>query len=149
MTHQQSTTSTMLRSKLYLFVLVVAVLSHPTLASNYYNNNYNKNYNNNNNYNSNNNNNYNNNNNNYNNYNNDDGKKNDDGNKNNDDGKGGDDYYADDGAAAQTDDGANVWKDYSNDDWAKTNMQKDDDLFHWNTNVGFDGVSIMPVSCVN
>jgi hypothetical protein len=25
----------------------------------------------------------------------------------------------------------------------------DDDSFHWNTNVGFDGVSVLPLSCVN
>ncbi|KAL7565641.1 hypothetical protein ACA910_018999 [Epithemia clementina (nom. ined.)] len=25
----------------------------------------------------------------------------------------------------------------------------DDDVFHWNSNVGFDGVSVMPVSCIN
>ena len=36
------------------------------------------------------------------------------------------------------------------DDWAATNADiVDDDLFHWDNNVGFDGVSIMPVSCVN
>ena len=26
---------------------------------------------------------------------------------------------------------------------------KDDDTFHWNANVGFDGVSVMPISCIN
>ncbi|CAB9503732.1 expressed unknown protein (Partial), partial [Seminavis robusta] len=25
----------------------------------------------------------------------------------------------------------------------------DDDVFHWNSNVGFDGVSVMPISCIN
>jgi hypothetical protein len=25
----------------------------------------------------------------------------------------------------------------------------DDDKFHWNQNIGFDGVSIMPLSCIN
>ena len=36
------------------------------------------------------------------------------------------------------------------DDWVNYNKDfGDDDLFHWNKNVGFDGVSIMPVSCVN
>jgi hypothetical protein len=25
----------------------------------------------------------------------------------------------------------------------------DDDVFHWNTNVGFGGISIMPLSCIN
>ena len=25
----------------------------------------------------------------------------------------------------------------------------DDDVFHWNSNVGFDGVSVMPLSCIN
>jgi hypothetical protein len=25
----------------------------------------------------------------------------------------------------------------------------DDDTFHWNANVGFEGVSVMPVSCIN
>jgi hypothetical protein len=36
------------------------------------------------------------------------------------------------------------------DDWAAINANiADDDLFHWDNNVGFDGVSIMPVSCIN
>ena len=36
------------------------------------------------------------------------------------------------------------------DDWAENNMNvADDDLFHWSDNLGFDGVSVMPVSCVN
>jgi hypothetical protein len=32
---------------------------------------------------------------------------------------------------------------------SSSQYQEDDDLFHWNSNVGFSGVSIMPVSCVN
>jgi hypothetical protein len=63
----------------------------------------------------------------------------------------GDDAAANgDDAAAQGDD-ANRNDDYEvqrnyDDDRAD---QTDDDLYHWNANVGFSGVSIMPVSCVN
>jgi len=87
-------------------------------------------------------------------------------NKNN---NGGDDAYqavADDAVAAyngnQNDDQANNqqadqnYDDYfkhNNDDAYKNEQEnyyaKDDDTFHWNANVGFDGVSFMPVSCVN
>lgn len=35
------------------------------------------------------------------------------------------------------------------DDWVASNQNVDDDMFHWSDQVGFDGVSIMPVSCVN
>jgi hypothetical protein len=69
----------------------------------------------------------------------------------------GDDAYANgDDAAAQGDDAAQQYDATENDDY---NLQKyydddradqtDDDLYHWNQNVGFGGVSIMPVSCVN
>lgn len=117
-------------------------------------------------------------NNNNNNYNNDDGKNqnannnknddgnkaNDDGNKANDNGKTDDAYYNDDGNAVE-EYNANARDDdyylrnknkYNNDDassgYQKEQQQyqdKDDDLFHWDQNVGFDGVSVMPISCVN
>ncbi len=65
-------------------------------------------------------------------------------------------YYDDDKAAAGNDDLAqkNNTDDSSGrdngDDWIASNANvADDDLFHWDNNVGFDGVSIMPVSCVN
>jgi hypothetical protein len=82
-----------------------------------------------------------------------------------DDGKSGDDYYTDDvtddaETAAATDDATNATDDYytnqykqtTNDNYSKEkkNYQNaDDDKFHWNSNVGFDGVSFMPVSCIN
>jgi hypothetical protein len=58
--------------------------------------------------------------------------------------------YADDGAG---DDYYN--NQYKNEDDAyakeRQNYQNggDDDTFHWNSNVGFEGVSVMPVSCIN
>jgi len=116
------------------------------------------------NYNNNNNNNYNNNNYNYNN--NDDANNN--GNNGDDAYVAGDDAAAADDAAAQEDDNYNddyyangddandqqeddAVNNYANyvDDWAQNQGVNDDDLFHWNTNVGFEGVSIMPVSCIN
>jgi len=60
---------------------------------------------------------------------------------------------ADDDDAAQDDYNAGGGNDdyssamtYQNydDNW----IQSDDDLFHWDNNVGFSGVSIMPVSCI-
>ena len=111
---------------------------------------------------------------NYGNYNNNDDGKNDDGG----DG-GGDDYYAnnDDGGNNynndDTDDAGNAYNDdaneynvYNNDDAdddangyggdkgysnaeAAAYANVDDDVFHWNSNVGFDGVSVMPISCIN
>lgn len=138
----------------------------------YYN--YNKdNYSNRNNYNQNYNNGYNNNR--YNNYNGDDQYSNDvyqmnyynNDNNNNDDGGnannygGNSNYYGDDGSSNKYDDA------YANDDDAAAAAADDDgqqqeqeasvddltsfedDLFHWDTSIGFDGVSIMPVSCIN
>jgi hypothetical protein len=59
--------------------------------------------------------------------------------------------YADDAAG---DDYYN--NQYKNEDDAyakeRQNYQKsggDDDTFHWNSNEGFEGVSVMPVSCIN
>ena len=49
----------------------------------------------------------------------------------NDDGNDGDDYFR------------------YEDDWAANNLGGDDDVFRWDSNYGFDGVSVMPVSCVN
>ena len=100
------------------------------------------------------------------------------GNNNDDQGGGGDDdYYNDDDAnanaanngnddAQQGDDDYNYNYQYNNnnngngggdddaynkyvDDWASNQVANDDDLFHWNSNVGFEGVSVMPVSCIN
>lgn len=31
----------------------------------------------------------------------------------------------------------------------KQYQNADDDVFHWNANIGFDGVSVMPLSCIN
>lgn len=52
------------------------------------------------------------------------------------------DYYTDDGAQQ------NAAAEY-NDDWAESNVNIDDDMFHWSDNIGFDGVSVMPLSCIN
>ena len=49
------------------------------------------------------------------------------------------DYYTDDGGNGET---------YA-DDWVASNQNIDDDMFHWSDNIGFDGVSIMPLSCIN
>ena len=38
---------------------------------------------------------------------------------------------------------------YVGDDWASNQVLNDDDEFTWNSNVGFEGVSVMPVSCIN
>ena len=77
-----------------------------------------------------------------------------------------DDNYAanaDDGNAANDDNAADD-NNESNDDTSSSssssssssyeNEQKqyqntDDDTFHWNSNIGFDGVSVMPLSCIN
>jgi hypothetical protein len=102
----------------------------------------------------------------------DDAYYNDDANAN---ANGDDAYYTDDDANANGDDYENqnaqnynnqVYTDdgagddyynnqYKNEDdgYAKErqNYQNggDDDTFHWNSNVGFEGVSVMPVSCIN
>jgi len=65
-----------------------------------------------------------------------------------------DQYAAGDDAAANGDDyySANDDDAGGNDDYAKKQQNDyvaDDDLFHWNANVGFDGVSVMPLSCIN
>jgi hypothetical protein len=51
-------------------------------------------------------------------------------------------------AAAAGDDAAAEYDNYQ-DDWVASNTNVDDDMFHWSDQVGFDGVSLMPVSCVN
>lgn len=77
-----------------------------------------------------------------NNYNNDD---NDDANDDaNDDG--GYNVYNNDDVNDDGDDGAD--KGYSDAEEAAY-ANADDDVFHWNSNVGFDGVSVMPISCIN
>lgn len=54
---------------------------------------------------------------------------------------GADDVVANgDDAAAQDDAYASEAEQYQN---------NDDDTFHWNENIGFDGVSVMPISCIN
>ncbi|KAG7362981.1 hypothetical protein IV203_026341 [Nitzschia inconspicua] len=66
----------------------------------------------------------------------------------------------DDAAAAQTDDNNNNnnGDDQAAAEEAQNNVDDtvsefdsawEDDMFHWDANLGFDGVSIMPVSCVN
>lgn len=56
----------------------------------------------------------------------------------NDDAAVADDFYAaeDDDATEEADDG-------------NAAAAVDDDVFHWDQNVGFDGVSVMPLSCIN
>lgn len=81
----------------------------------------------------------------------------DDGNVNNDDvaeAANGDDAAAaeesnDDAAAAAetTDDNNSGSSAYENEQ--KQYQDTDDDTFHWNQNIGFDGVSVMPLSCIN
>lgn len=71
--------------------------------------------------------------------------------QNNDDGANGDDQQQRNAAgddATVGDDAAYVAETYE-DDWVASNKNVDDDMFHWSDQVGFDGVSIMPVSCVN
>lgn len=68
-----------------------------------------------------------------------------------------DDYYGsdDDASAYNGDDNSyNKRNSYSNANGDGSNNNQsyqysDDDVFHWNQNVGFDGVSIMPLSCIN
>lgn len=80
-----------------------------------------------------------------------------------------DNYYntddGDDKAYAGGDDAAATWSNSSNyrdDDYYKRNLNDDayhkeqqqysthdDDVFHWDENAGFEGVSVMPVSCVS
>ena len=80
----------------------------------------------------------------------------------NDDAAAGDDAAADDQNAAGDDaagddaavagDDANSGGGGGDDAYAQEqrNYQlSDDDLFHWNANVGFGGVSVMPASCIN
>ena len=61
----------------------------------------------------------------------------------------------DDAAAADsTDDAATETTDDNSSNSAYENEQNqyqdtDDDTFHWNQNIGFDGVSVMPLSCIN
>lgn len=52
------------------------------------------------------------------------------------------DYYTDDRQSSGKGDG------YA-DDWVASNQNIDDDMFHWSENIGFDGVSVMPLSCIN
>ena len=60
----------------------------------------------------------------------------------------GDDAAGDDAAVAGDDANSSGGDDaYSQE---QRNYQlSDDDLFHWNANVGFGGVSVMPASCIN
>ncbi|KAL3941938.1 MAG: hypothetical protein SGBAC_003794 [Bacillariaceae sp.] len=54
------------------------------------------------------------------------------------------DYYTDDRAQQNGGNG----EEYA-DDWASSGQNYDDDMFHWSDNIGFDGVSVMPLSCIN
>jgi hypothetical protein len=54
---------------------------------------------------------------------------------------------ADDGNAAANDDQSSSSNSYENEQ--KQYQNTDDDSFHWNSNIGFDGVSVMPLSCIN
>ena len=63
-----------------------------------------------------------------------------------------DDYYklnddGDDAAYNGDDDDASSAAYYSKERGSYT--FSDDDSFHWNNNIGFDGVSILPLSCIN
>jgi hypothetical protein len=84
-----------------------------------------------------------------------------------------DDYYAaqvddagdnadeevagDDGNAATDDNSAVSYDDKYSSSSSSTSYEieqkqyqnTDDDTFHWNSNIGFDGVSVMPLSCIN
>jgi hypothetical protein len=79
----------------------------------------------------------------------------DDGNVKNDDAAAaanGDDAAAaeestDDAAAESNDDISSSSSAYENEQ--KQYQDADDDTFHWNQNIGFDGVSVMPLSCIN
>jgi hypothetical protein len=71
------------------------------------------------------------------------------GNKYNNDDAANDDAAAGDDAAVTGNNTAAAEYDNYQDDWVASNTNVDDDLFHWSDQVGFDGVSIMPVSCVN
>ena len=83
----------------------------------------------------------------------------DDANVNNDDAAvaaNGDDAVA---AAEESNDDAAAAAEETNDDNTSSNsayeneqkqyQDTDDDTFHWNQNIGFDGVSVMPLSCIN
>ena len=62
-----------------------------------------------------------------------------------------DDQYAVASASA-TDDAVVTDDKYSSSAYQKEQQQyqnTDDDTFHWNSNIGFDGVSVMPLSCIN
>ena len=58
----------------------------------------------------------------------------------------GNNYGADD-VAANGDDAAAQDDAYASE--AEQYQNNDDDTFHWNENIGFDGVSVMPISCIN
>ena len=61
-----------------------------------------------------------------------------------------DDAAGDDGnAAAANDDGSSSSSSNSYQNEQKQYQNADDDTFHWNSNIGFDGVSVMPLSCIN
>jgi hypothetical protein len=72
----------------------------------------------------------------------------DDGNGGGGDDFAGDDYYGsdDDEAAYNGDDNA-YYAAYQNE--KRSYQYSDDDVFHWNQNIGFSGVSILPLSCIN
>jgi hypothetical protein len=56
----------------------------------------------------------------------------------------------DDGNSAANDDqssSSSSSNSYENEQ--KQYQNADDDTFHWNSNIGFDGVSVMPLSCIN
>jgi hypothetical protein len=63
-----------------------------------------------------------------------------------------DDFYTDDYALNNGDGQQSSNADDGTSSYQKEKAQYeniDDDKFHWNQNIGFDGVSIMPLSCIN
>jgi hypothetical protein len=61
---------------------------------------------------------------------------------------GGDDASSSSSSSNSNSESSNYYENYL-DDWKASNLSNEDDQFHWSTNDGFDGVSIMPISCVN
>jgi hypothetical protein len=60
----------------------------------------------------------------------------------------GDDARSSSSSSNSNSESSNYYDNYL-DDWKASNLSNEDDKFHWSTNDGFSGVSIMPISCVN
>lgn len=55
----------------------------------------------------------------------------------------------DNNAGADDNSGSSSSSSSSYENEQKQYQNTDDDTFHWNDNIGFDGVSVMPLSCIN